>query len=708
MKRICIKKLFLLTLSALMMTMLLSCSSDGGGGDDDNASGGQESVITMLTVKNASSYTLYDVKWDGTLISSSAGIDSGASAKKSVSKGFGYIYFAFYPNGSDERMQCYTATTMDISNGDEASFTFTNNTVVVQLNNVSNQKILDKIQFPSSAVLSLTFDGRVVEKNDIIDLGKLVTNSEKTAEFSMTNSGKDLLRFIGNAPVISSNGCIEISSQPENSTLRTNGLDTFKISCSSSAVGSYTSDISIASNDETSPYTFTVKYTVAEPAPELSVQYDGETVGNEGTVDFGQVTLEKSKTIEILLLNTGTKKLTLTGSPSVSLLNASDCFEIVSQPIPEISAGNSSKCMIRYTPTQEGEESAILKIASNDPEKENTYICLKGSGLKVYPSFTVYKSTTSTTSSDIVREKSTITYSEKIRKDDTATWNFKVVNTSSEVDLSVSIHTGSAGSNIFVSNADIVVAPGSSGTFAISFNPDGLVGAFSDSIILTTNCETPKFTFTVSFNSREFGTEALLSNIYDLRGTVSPIISSNEKSYVVTFDSSYDKFSIRRNDVSCSSYASVYFDEIILEISSKSFGLSDGRIYNMRIVSEDGLQENTYTFKFAAKANYDDTSFSKFYLKKTSGAELDITTSLASGIYYTKNYTFSLKPVLNNPNAKVYIGAQGRPVDNMICIENNSYSSSINLMDYSYDGVLKVAVVSESELKIKWFYIIAE
>lgn len=704
MKKICMKKLFLLILAALMMTAFLSCSVDDGG----NVSDGQENLGATLTVKNASSYTLYDVKWEGTSISSSAGIVSGFSAKESVSEGFGYIYFSFYPNGSDDKMRCYTAATMDISNGDTASFTFTNNTVVVQLNNANNQKALDKIQFPSNAVLSLTFDGRVVEKNDVIDLGKIVTNTKKSAEFSMTNSGKDLLRLVGNTPVTSSDVCIEISSQPENSTLRTNGLDTFKISCSSSAVGSFSSDISIASNDETSPYTFTVKYTVAEPAPELSIQYDEETVCNEGTVDFGQVTLEKSKTIEIFLLNTGTKKLTLTGSPSVSLTNASDCFEIISQPIPEISAGNSSKCMIRYTPTQEGEESAILKIASDDPEKENTYIYLKGSGLKVYPSFTIYKSTSSTTNSNIVRENSTITYSAKTRKDNTASWSFQIVNTSSEVDLRLSVHTGSAGSNISVSDTNVVIAPSSSGTFAISFNPDGIVGTFSDSIVLTTNCETPKFTFTVSFTSREFGTEATLSNIYDLGGTVSPIISPNEKSYVVTFDSSYDTFSIQRSDVRCSNYASVYFDEILLETSSKSFSLSDGRIYNMRIVSEDGLQENTYTFKFATKANYDDTSFSKFYLKATSSSELDIATSLLSGIYYTKKYTFSLKPVLNNPNAKVYIGPQLTSLNDMINITNNAYSSEIKLLDYSYDGVLKIAIVSESELKIKWFTIIAE
>lgn len=709
MKRMNIKKMLALALAAVVAATFLSCSSDGGSSGDGSEQGGSVgSKSATLTVKNASSYTLHNVKWDGKEVSSTAGIAPGYSKKESVSEGFGYIYFSFYPDGSDEMMSCYTAEVLDISEGDDASFTFTNNTIVVQLNNTGNRKTLELIQFPTSAMLSILFDGRLVEKNDVIDLGKIVTNAKKSAEFQMTNSGKDVLRFIGNAPISSSDNCIEISTQPTNSTLSVNNMEAFEIAYSAAAVGSYSSVISIASNDETSPYTFTVKYSAAEPAPELSVQYGEETIANEGTIDFGQVILEKSRTIEISLLNTETKKLTLTGSPSVSLLDGSDCFEVASQPIPEISAGNSSKCMIKYTPSKEGEESAVLKIVSDDPENENTYIYLKGTGLKVYPTFRVYKNTGSTASSDIVSDNATVSNTTKIRKDQTASWNFKIENTSSEVDLRLSVHAETAGSAISVSETDIVIAPRRNGTFTVLFNPNGTVASFSERIILTTNCESPEFAFTVSFTSRDFGTEAFLSDIYDLGGTVSPAISPNEKNYEVTFDSDYYVFEVRRNDVECSNYASVYFDGILLDASSKSFGVSDEKSYTMKIVSEDESHENEYTFTFKAKDKYDDTSFSAFYLKTTSGTELDITNSLTSGIYYTKNHTFSLKPVLNNPNAKVYIGAQNASISNMTSIGSNTYSSKVSLMDYPYDGVLCIVVVSESWLMKKRYTIIAD
>lgn len=148
MKRVYMKNLFLLALTVVMMIAFLSCSSDG---DDSNASE-QESAVTTLTVKNASSYTLYDVKWGGKVISSMAGIASGFSEKESVSEGFGYVYFSLYPNGSDEMMQCYTAEALDISNGSAASFTFTNNTVVVQLDDVENKTALGRLKFRTTTL----------------------------------------------------------------------------------------------------------------------------------------------------------------------------------------------------------------------------------------------------------------------------------------------------------------------------------------------------------------------------------------------------------------------------------------------------------------------------------------------------------------------------------------------------------------------------
>lgn len=154
MKRMNIKKMLTLACAAVIAAAFLSCSSDGGGSGDGSEQGGSGSSSATLTVKNASSYTLHNVKWSGKEVSTTAGIAPGNSKKESVSEGFGYIYFSFYPKGSDEMMSCYTAEVLDISKGDDASFTFTNNTIVVQLNDVGNKATLGEFA-PRKTTLSI-------------------------------------------------------------------------------------------------------------------------------------------------------------------------------------------------------------------------------------------------------------------------------------------------------------------------------------------------------------------------------------------------------------------------------------------------------------------------------------------------------------------------------------------------------------------------
>ena len=218
------KRLFLLALAALMMTAFLSCSSDDG-----SAFSEQESVVTTLTVKNASSYTLYDVKWCGEVISSAARIAPGASATEAVSEGFGYIYFSFYPNGSDEKMRCYTADTVDISNGDTASFTFTNNTVVVQLDDVENKAALGRLKFRTTTLS--------IKNSSSYDLYDIKWCGESISSTAGIDSG-----FSATKAVSEGGDCIYFSFYP-------NGSDK-KMQC-------YTADAVDISNGDEASFTFT-------------------------------------------------------------------------------------------------------------------------------------------------------------------------------------------------------------------------------------------------------------------------------------------------------------------------------------------------------------------------------------------------------------------------------------------------------------------
>lgn len=143
MKRICIKRLFLLALAAVIAAEFLSCSSDSGGSGDGSEQGGSSSAT--LTVKNASSYTLHNVKWNGKTVSSTAGIAPGYSETESVSEGFSYIYFSFYPKNNNKKMDCYTMSIVNMEIGESRTFIFTNDTIVVQLDDTENKAILGAI-----------------------------------------------------------------------------------------------------------------------------------------------------------------------------------------------------------------------------------------------------------------------------------------------------------------------------------------------------------------------------------------------------------------------------------------------------------------------------------------------------------------------------------------------------------------------------------
>ena len=656
-------------------------------------------ITTTLTIKNASSYTLKDIKWNDVYFEKDdSGIEAGSFVKKNVEEGFGYIYFSFYPKDSNRLMECYTSEPIDIAQGDNSSFTFTNNTVVVQKSNTQNKNAIDNIQFPTNATLNITFNERNVEKNDVINLGELILNTSYSFDFVMENAGSDVLKLVGNNPVVASNDNITISKQPTVSNIDSTSNQQFTVLCNAKQAGSFSSAISISSNDQTSPYTFTVEYEAVEPKADLSIRYNETTINNEGTINFGEVPLEKNKVININITNSGTKKLTLTGSPAIQFLEETSCFEIVSQPIPEISIGDTSSFSIKYTPTKEGEEFATIKILSDDFDTPTTYIYLTGTGEKVYPTFNLYakKSTTQT----LINESDILDIYEPIRKDQSDIYIFTIKNTNEIMDLRISVNTDKKTDKISIGEYSEVIPSNSTGEIKIHFNPNEEVGTFSEVINIVSNCETEKFSFTIQFDSRDFGNEALLKDwnysSYDIK--VSPEITSDEKNYTITCDSTLTSLSFTKSDFKVSDYASVYLDEKLLDSTGTKILISDEKKIVVKVVSEDGITENSYTFTVDSVENYNSTDLSSLMLKTSAEKEFEIATILKSKDYHSPTDEFYLKPIPVNPNAKVYI-IEGNNESGSL-IGNNEYSGLLNIKTIS-DKKVTVKVVSESGLYSK-------
>lgn len=657
----------------------------------------EEPKIT-LTINNASSYDIESVKWNGSQFGI---INIGDSKKVEIEPGFGFIYFSFIPQGSDESvMYCYTDEALFIDSQSQV-FTFTNNTVVIQQQNSDNKDILEAITLPSEAVLGVSVNNRSVSYGDFIAIENTDIYTQRTITFTMINAGKEKLNFIGNSPVSvvshedSASNCFSVI-QPQISSLNVNETTTFDIIFSPESIQTYIADVYISSNDNTSPFTFKITVEGVEPIPELTIRYNDQEIPNEGTIDFGEVIIEKNKIVNITIDNTGSRKLTLTGDDPVCFLYETNCFEIISQPIPEISAGSSSVFSVMYVPSKHGEETAVLKITSDDPEKENTYIYLKGTGRKVYPTFVLYKPNSYREVSDGETLPVNI-----IRKDLSDEITLEVENTSADVDLRFDVALETISDNISVSYGKNVLSPREKGKITVKFNPDGQTGVYNEKIVITSNCLDTVFEFFTNFKSREYSTEANLFNM-NIGGVVSPIIVPSIKEYTLTCDSIYDSYTVYPSELEYSANAAVYINDILLK-TEVNVPIYDGAVMTIRIISEDGLTENTYTFNLVTRENFDSTELIHLYLKTTAdGSEQDIVNAVASGSYYISSSSFYIKPVLKNPNATIYIGDYlASSLDQLQEIVNNEYTPIINLYDYIYSGSVKICIFSESWLEMK-------
>lgn len=677
------KLLYILGIFFIVMFAFSSCEMFGSKTEESK----QE---VTLTINNASSYRLNQVKWNEFNFET---IDVGESQKKVINpEGFGFIYFSFVPQGSGGQiMYCRTSEALQVDY-QNVIFTFTDNTIVMQQQNSNNKDTLGNILLPSNAVLSVSLNNRTVEQNDLIKIDKTAINTKQIMSFSLTNVGSEELNFIGNSPIKlvgndeNSVSCFDIE-QPQTSSLDVNETTTFDIVFLPENNDTYSAYINIFTNDEDSPFEFMITGSGSMPYPELAVKVDGSEILNEGTIDFGEVIIEKDKTIEVTIENNGTEKLILTDSSPVSFLQETESFEILSQPIPEISAGSSSTFSIKYIPQNEGEVSAVLKIASNDVEKENMYIYIKGKGRKVYPDFYL---TRDISDGDSLPE--TIT-----RKDTPCTYKVSIKNTSSEVDLRFDVSLENPSDYISLSCNKNVLKPEELGIITISFDPKNTTGTYKEKIIINSNCEDQVFEFYTNFKSRELSTEAYLLSM-KIGGTLDPVnIEPETYQYTLTCDSYYDTYTVHTNELEYSENATVYVNNQLLTADNPvNVNIEVNKILTIKVVSEDGENENEYKFTMLTKDDYDSTDITGLYLKYDDGKEYDITSYYSQGSYddlIIPNWgtEIQIKVVLKNPKGRAFIEKKGWKVE----LESGVYSQPILMKSYEF---CVLQVFSESGL----------
>jgi hypothetical protein len=108
---------------------------------------------TKLMIRNQSSVTLADIRWGNTVVSAS--LAPSESITVDVTEGTGYLYFT---KGNANGLKCRTKETIVVVRNETTTQTMTNTTVVVDLDDTTNEGPLETIAPPVSTA-TLTWSG---------------------------------------------------------------------------------------------------------------------------------------------------------------------------------------------------------------------------------------------------------------------------------------------------------------------------------------------------------------------------------------------------------------------------------------------------------------------------------------------------------------------------------------------------------------------
>jgi hypothetical protein len=336
--------------------------------------------LPSLTIRNESSYVLTNVKFSNIAFATS-GNDlpvSSQSVKQLTANDVnktGYITFTRKDIGIALRTEAISITDKNYT------FTFTDNTFIEEQANSNNRNSLAQVSFLSRVTVEL--GGLAVPRNDIVDIEGFA-NFTKQNEFTLKNTGVGKLLLTGTQPVkITGTGAGAFSViQPTSSEIAPNGSLTFRINFTPATVQDYNATVTINSNDQDGDFTFTMRAKGVAPKPIATVFYEDSEVAQNGTVNAGEVLITLSKTISVVIKNTGVEVLSL-DTANITITGAdAGSFAKTTNPGGSISAGEQTSFFIDCRPTKQGENNAILSIPTNDNSRNPIIVYLKVTGVK--------------------------------------------------------------------------------------------------------------------------------------------------------------------------------------------------------------------------------------------------------------------------------------------------------------------------------------
>ena len=331
------------------------------------------------------------------------------------------------------------------------------NTCYVRITDASNSAVTDQGDSPfriSSPEINVST--QTVEIGDV-DVGTIGTGT-----FVITNEG--------NAPLvvssISSNNTV-FTIDPSTSTLNESQQQTITVTFTPVEMGSQSATITIDS-DDSDEVSLTVNVSGTGLAPEITL--------SETSVSIGDVDVGSSGTGTFVITNEGNKTLT------VSSISSDNEVFTVDIPSASINAGQSQTVTVTFSPSERGEQSAIITVESDDSDEGSFTVQVTGTG----HSPEISLSTTSLSLGD-VNTGSSVNGMFTISNEGNSPLNVSSIS--------------SDNSSFTVNPSSATVNAGQSTTVTVTFSPD-VMGEHGAAITIVSNSDEGSLTVQVNGTGR--------------------------------------------------------------------------------------------------------------------------------------------------------------------------------------------------------------